>query len=127
MTDLPPTPPPYQPPVTPAAQPYPVTPGPPASPPGQGLAIAGLIVGFFAAPVGLILSIIAAVMLSKAGAPKGIAIAGIIVGALFTLMAIVGLIVAVVLFGSIFGNVISTCAELGPGVWEVGGVTYTCD
>jgi hypothetical protein len=86
------------------------------------LSIIGLVLAFVAAPVGLILSIVAAVKLGKAGAPKGLAIAGIIVGAVFTLLWIIGII----LFVTVIGGVIGTCAELGPGVWDVNGVTYTC-
>ncbi|WP_136055467.1 DUF4190 domain-containing protein [Microbacterium sp. K24] len=94
----------------------------PVSPPGRVLSIIGLVLAFVAAPVGLILSIVAAVKLGKAGAPKGLAIAGIIVGAVFTLLWIIGII----LFVTVIGGVIGTCAELGPGVWDVNGVTYTC-
>lgn len=94
----------------------------PASPPGRVLSIIGLVLAFVAAPVGLILSIVAAVKLGKAGAPKGLAIAGIIVGAIITLLWIIGII----LFVTVLGGVIGTCAELGPGVWDVNGVTYTC-
>lgn len=94
----------------------------PASPPGRVLSIIGLVLAFVAAPIGLILSIVAAVKLGKAGAPKGLAIAGIIVGAIITLLYIVGII----LFVTLFANIIGTCAELGPGVWDVDGVTFTC-
>jgi hypothetical protein len=94
----------------------------PASPPGRVLSIVGLVLAFVAAPVGLIISIVAAVKLGKAGAPKGLAIAGIIVGGILTLLWIVGII----LFATVIGGVIGTCAELGPGVWDVNGITYTC-
>ncbi|MFP3813585.1 hypothetical protein, partial [Bacillus sp. SIMBA_005] len=75
------------------------------------LSIIGLVLAFVAAPIGLILSIVAAVKLGKAGAPKGIAIAGIIVGAVITLLYIIGII----LFVTLFAGIIGTCAELGPG------------
>lgn len=94
----------------------------PTSPPGRVLSIVGLVLAFVAAPIGLILSIVAAVQLGKAGAPKGLAIAGIIVGAVITLLWIIGII----LFVTVLGGVIGMCAELGPGVWDVNGVTYTC-
>ncbi|GAB3600266.1 DUF4190 domain-containing protein [Microbacterium tumbae] len=132
---------PYQPPAAPPASGYPADPTPPAAPgypaapqpypvggsapapvPGRGLAIAGLVLAFLVAPVGLIISIVAAVKLGKAGAPKGLAIAGIIVGAVITLLWIVGIIGLVALFGSLF----AMCDQLGPGVWDVNGVTYTC-
>ncbi|MBN6190566.1 DUF4190 domain-containing protein [Microbacterium sufflavum] len=120
---------------TPANDPaaaYPPPPGPaapgaygqtaPASPPGRVLSIVGLVLAFLLPPIGLILSIIAAVQLGKAHAPKGLAIAGIIVGAVLTILEIIGIILLVTVFAGIFGM----CAELGPGVWEVGGVTYRC-
>lgn len=94
----------------------------PTSPPGRVLSIVGLVLAFVAAPIGLILSIVAAVQLGKAGAPKGLAIAGVIVGAVITLLWIIGII----LFVTVLGGVIGMCAELGPGVWDVNGVTYTC-
>ncbi len=94
----------------------------PASPPGRGLSIAGLILAFLVPPLGLILSAVAAVKLGKAGAPRGMAIAGIIIGAVLTLLEIIGVILLVTVFAGLF----SMCAELGPGVWEIDGVTYTC-
>ncbi|MFJ4015862.1 hypothetical protein [Microbacterium sp. NPDC090014] len=100
-----------------AGQPTPYT-----SPAGQGLAVAGLVLAFVIAPLGLILSIVAAVRLGKAGAPRGLAIAGIAVGAVISVIWIIGIIVLV----SVFANLFSMCADLGPGVWQVGGVTYTC-
>lgn len=135
MTDTPPpdAPPPYNPPPPGGApSPYPAasappfgapaSPGVPTSPPGRVLSIIGLVLAFLLPPVGLILSIIAAVQLGKAKAPKGLAIAGIVVGALLTIFAIIGIIVLV----TVLAGVIGTCAELGPGVWDVGGVTYRC-
>ncbi|PKQ33549.1 MAG: hypothetical protein CVT61_15625 [Actinobacteria bacterium HGW-Actinobacteria-11] len=86
------------------------------------LSIVGLVLAFLMAPVGLIISIVAAVKLGKAGQPKGLAIAGIIVGAIITILEIVAIILVV----TVFAGLIGMCADLGPGVWEVGGVTYTC-
>ncbi len=110
--------------VDPASYPMagPGQPTPYAAAPGQGLAVAGLVLAFVLAPLGLILSIVAAVRLGKAGAPRGLAIAGIAVGAVITVIWIIGIIVLV----SVFANLFSMCADLGPGVWQVGGVTYTC-
>lgn len=95
---------------------------PQTSPPGQVLGIVGFVLSFIVAPIGLILSIIAAVKLSRAGASKGLAVAGIIIGALITALWVIG----IVLFVTVFANLIATCGELGPGVWHVDGVTYTC-
>ena len=86
------------------------------------LSIVGLVLAFLLPPIGLILSIIASVQLGKAGAPKGLAIAGIVIGAVLTVLEIIGIILLVTLFAGLF----SMCAELGPGVWDVNGVTYTC-
>lgn len=92
------------------------------TPPGRMLAIIGLVLAFVVAPVGLIISIVAAVKLGKAGQPKGLAIAGIIVGALITIFWVILLIVLFTAFAALVGM----CAELGPGVWEVDDVTYRC-
>ncbi|WP_454113448.1 DUF4190 domain-containing protein [Microbacterium maritypicum] len=128
------TPPPTAPPAPPAAPPTgpptwdagpgaaPAYPQPEPSPPGRVLSIVGLVLAFVAAPIGLILSIVAAVKLGKAGQPKGLAIAGIVVGAVLTIVEIIGIILFIAFSAAIFGM----CAELGTGVWEVNGVTYTC-
>jgi len=100
----------------------PAYPQPEPTPPGRVLSIVGLVLAFLAAPIGLILSIVAAVKLGKAGQPKGLAIAGIIVGAILTIVGIIGII----LFATVIAGVVGMCAELGSGVWEVNGVTYTC-
>ena len=95
---------------------------PPSAPPGRVLAIVGLVLAFVVAPVGLIISIVAAVKLGKSGQPKGLAIAGIIIGALITIFWVILLIVLFTAFAALIGM----CAELGPGVWQVDGVTYRC-
>ena len=90
--------------------------------PSRGLAIAGLILAVVAPLIGLIVSLVAASKLRRAGAPKGLAVAGIVVGAALT---VIGIVVGV-LVGVTFSNLLALCAELGPGVWDVDGVTYTC-
>lgn len=102
---------------------YPATQGQYAAPvPGKGLAIAGLILAFLLPLIGFILSLVARAKLKKANAPTGIATAGIIIGAVFTVLAIIGMVVG----GIAIANVVSMCGQLGPGTWQVGGVTYTC-
>ncbi|ALX66449.1 DUF4190 domain-containing protein [Microbacterium sp. XT11] len=110
----------YAPPAQPgAAAAY----GAPAEPvPGRGLAIAGFILAIVAPLVGLILSIVARVKLKKAGAPTGLATAGIVIGAILTVFWIIVGVVAILGIVALA----SMCAELGSGVWEVNGVTYTC-
>ncbi|MGH3688723.1 MAG: DUF4190 domain-containing protein [Microbacterium sp.] len=100
----------------------PVYPQPQPTPPGRVLSIVGLVLAFLVAPVGLIISIVAAVKLGKAKQPKGLAIAGIIVGALVTIFWIIVVVILVAVAASLVGM----CGELGAGVWEVNGVTYTC-
>lgn len=100
----------------------PVYPQPQPTPPGRVLSIVGLVLAFLVAPVGLIISIVAAVKLGKAKQPKGLAIAGIIVGALVTIFWIIVVAILVAVAASLVGM----CGELGAGVWEVNGVTYTC-
>lgn len=114
---------PQQPAPAPAAPPAPgqYAAAPPATP-GKGLAIAGLILAIFVPIVGLIISIVAAVKLKKNGGGIGLAVAGIIIGGLFTIGWIIGIAAAM----SAVGGVVAACAELGPGVWDVNGVTYTC-
>jgi hypothetical protein len=126
MTD--PTQPDYTPPA--AQQPAPGYPAPaypgaaaaPAPVPGRGLAITGFVLAFLLPLIGMIISIIATVKLGKIGAPRGLSIAGIIIGAILTVLWIVIAISMISLFAAIFSH----CAELGPGVWDVDGVTYTC-
>ena len=92
------------------------------TPPGRVLSIVGLVLAFLIAPVGLIISIVALVKSNKAGQPKGLAIAGIVIGAVVTIFWVILLIVLFAALAALFGM----CAELGQGVWEVDGVTYTC-
>lgn len=112
---------------TPSNQPYPTQPPagitpPPVSRPGRVLGIVGFILTFFISILGLILCIVAKVQSRKAGVPNGLATAGIILGIVFVVFQIIGGIV----LGVTLGHVVSECASLGPGVHEVGGVTYTC-
>lgn len=100
----------------------PAYPQPQPTPPGRVLSIVGLVLAFLVAPVGLIISIVAAVKLGKAKQPKGLAVAGIIVGALVTIFWIIVVVILVAVAASLVGM----CGELGAGVWEVNGVTYTC-
>ncbi|MDQ0613690.1 hypothetical protein QF046_001331 [Microbacterium sp. W4I4] len=107
-------------PTAPPQAPHQAAPAPSA--PGTGLGIAGLVLAFLAAPIGLILSIVAFVKLRKNGGKTGVALAGIIIGALFVIAITIMIIVAV----SMLSQVAGICSQLGPGVWEQGGVTYTC-
>jgi hypothetical protein len=65
----------------PAPPAFPTAPEPPKR--GNGIAIAGLILAFLVAPVGLILSIIGLVRSGQRGR-RGIAIAGLVISLIFT-------------------------------------------
>lgn len=113
--------------ATPAAPGYaaPAAPGyaAPAAPvPGKGLAIAGLILAIVFPLIGMIISLVARSKLKKAGAPTTLATAGFWIGLALT---VIGIIVSIII-GVTFANLFSICEQLGSGVWNVDGVTYTC-
>ena len=95
---------------------------PPAEDPGKTLGIVGLVLSFFTAIIGLIISIVALRKSKKAGFKNTPAVIGIIVGILSTVVAIIIGIVSIVAFTAL----LSQCAQLGPGVHNVNGVTVTC-
>jgi glucose uptake protein GlcU len=90
--------------------------------PGKTLGIVGLVLSFFTALIGMIISIIAYRSSKKAGFKNGPALAGIIIGAVFTVGAIIGTIALV----AVVSKVAADCSQLGPGVHVVTGVTYRC-
>ena len=95
---------------------------PPAEDPGKTLGIIGLVLSFFTAIIGLIISIVALRRSKKAGFKNTPALIGIIVGILSTVVAIIIAIVSIVALTA----VLSQCGQLGPGVHDVNGVTVTC-
>ncbi len=118
-----PTPPPQQP-AEPQPAPMPAAPAPVSTDPGKGLGIASLILGIFGLGlIGLILGIIGHNKSKKAGMKNGVAVAGIIVS---IISIIIGLVVgSLIVFGAM--SLVQKCQELGPGVHEVNGTTYTCN
>jgi hypothetical protein len=104
----------------------------PASVPGKGLGIAGLILAIvpFTWVIGLILSIIAKVISRKAGVKNTPATAGIIVASIFIVLAIVGVIVGSIIGVNAVNDVISdACVGVESGevvTSEDGSVTLTC-
>jgi len=94
--------------------------------PGKTLGIVGLILAFLASPIGLILSIVAMVQSRKAGAKNGFALAGIIIGIIGTIIIIVSIIAIVALAGAAGEAFNEVCGQLGSGVHEQDGVTFTC-
>jgi hypothetical protein len=106
-------------PGAPAATPW----QPPMPAPTSTFAIVALVVAAIpcTALVGLVLSIVALVQANRGRASgKGLAITGIVVGALWIAAGIAAL-------GLGFGTLWSTCSELGDGVHQVDGITYTCN
>ncbi|MGO1971368.1 MAG: hypothetical protein ACTH2Q_00265 [Propionibacteriaceae bacterium] len=103
-------------------QPAPVTGAPVGEDPGKTLGIVGLVLAIIATWIGLIVSVVAFKKSKKAGFSNGVAKAGIVVGIITT---IGGLIVGGIMAASIVATV-QKCGELGPGVHQEGGVTYTC-
>ncbi|MDF1477828.1 DUF4190 domain-containing protein [Leifsonia sp. H3M29-4] len=110
--------------AAPASAPVPAPPG--TDYPGKTLGIVGLILAFVFTIVGLILSIIANGQSKAAGYTNGPAKAGIIVSIVLIVLGIIGGIIFALTFGALFGGLAQICNELGPGVHEVNGVTYTC-
>lgn len=110
--------------VSPASAPVPAPAG--TDYPGKTLGIVGLILAFVFTIVGLILSIIANSQSKAAGYKNGPAKAGIIISVIFIVLGIIGGIIFAVAGASLFGGLAQVCNELGTGVWEVDGVTYTC-
>lgn len=134
MTDATPTPDPVSPqPVTPAAATPPQNAAPAAAPqqpqyaqaiPGKTLGIVALVLSFLGglAIVGIILGFVARGQSKAAGYPNGPAKAAIIVGFIVITIFIISMIILAVVSASL----VNACGELGPGIWEVDGVTYTC-
>jgi len=113
--------PPHHEPAGPGA--YPVAPAPA---PGPTLAVVGLVTAAIpcTALVGLVISIVALVRARRGLMPgRGLAVAGVVVGAFWLVVGIAAL--ALGGFGIL--SLWQTCQELGDGVHEVDGVTYTCD
>jgi len=128
MTDATPTPDPVAPqPVTPqAATPpqYAAQPAPGAVIPGKTLGIVALVLSFLGglSVVGIILGFVARSQSKAAGYPNGPAKAAIIVGFIVLALFVIAMIILAVVTTALVG----ACAELGTGVWEVDGTTYTC-
>lgn len=131
-------------PAAPAAQPAPPSypPAPPApaysapgtatgEDPGKTLGIVALILAFVFQLLGLILGIVARNKSKAAGYKNGIATAAIWLSVVFMVLGLILGIAFIVggaaIFGGVIGQVAEVCQELGPGVWEIDGMTYTCE
>ena len=94
----------------------------PAAVPGKTLGIVALVLAFLAPIIGFILGLVARSQSKKAGVSNTPATVAIVLGLIFTIVYIVIIVVGV----STGAALLNQCAELGSGVHEVGGVTYTC-
>ena len=106
----------------PPAPGYGQQPGAVAEDPGKTLGLIGLILAFLVSLVGLIISVVAYRKSKAAGHKNTMALVGIIVGAVITLVYVVGGIIG----GVALAKVAQQCGELGPGVHQQNGTTYTC-
>ena len=117
-------------PISPAEQPYGYGPPAPFYPPvqtpaqdpGRTLGVVGLILSVVASAIGLVVSIVAHTRSKRAGFRNTAAKAGIIVGSITT----AALLTAGIAGGLAAKGLVDQCVELGPGVHQVDGVTYTC-
>ena len=94
----------------------------PAAVPGKTLGIVALISAFIFQLIGLILGIVALSQSRKVGAKNTPALVAIILSIVFGLGWII-------IGGSAIAGIMalaSQCADLGSGVHEINGVTYTC-
>lgn len=99
-------------------------PAPAASVPGKTLGIVGLILAFLAPLIGLILSIVARSQSKAAGVKNGPATAGIVLSIIFMVLWILIVVLSIAIPAALLGG---QCAELGPGVHDLGnGTTITC-
>jgi hypothetical protein len=110
--------------ATPAPAPAPVPAAPATAGPGKTLGIVGLILAFIGpvSLIGLILSIVARSQSKKAGLTNTPATVGIVIG----IIVLVGTIILFVGLGISSAALLAQCADLGPGVHDVNGVTVTC-
>ena len=106
--------------AAPAISPAPVNPGKTMGVVALVLSIIGLHL------IGVIVGFIGLNQSKKAGQKNGFALAGIIIGFIGMIIVLALIVGGGALFGSLFGGLTQVCAELGSGVWEVNGVTYTC-
>jgi len=91
---------------------------------GRGLAVASVVFGVFAAPLGLVFGLVAARRAAAAGASAALARVGLVVS---SVMIVVGLVAGVSAL-DYAARLSSTCAQLGPGEYvDDQGRGVTCD
>ena len=95
----------------------------PAAVPGKTLGIVALILAFFFQLIALILGFVARSQSKKAGVKNTPATIAIVLSIIFGIGWIIGITVAIITGVALFNQ----CAELGNGIHEIDGVTYTCN
>lgn len=90
--------------------------------PGKTLGIVAIPIAIFFSVIGIILGFVAKSQSKKVGAKNTPATIAIVIGFVVLILTIVA--IAVGIGGA--AALISRCGDLGPGVHEVNGVTYTC-
>ncbi|WP_209559389.1 DUF4190 domain-containing protein [Frigoribacterium sp. PvP032] len=91
--------------------------------PGRGLAIASVVFGVFAAPLGLVFGLISARRSRRAGQAPTLALVGMVLSGVVIVASLIWGISAV----DYATRLSSTCAQLGPGDYvDADGRTVTC-
>jgi hypothetical protein len=104
----------------------------PAAPvnPGKTMGIVSLVLSIIGIHlIGVILGFVGLSQSKKAGQKNGFALAGIIIGFIGLVLGVIAIIMFSLFGAAIFGGlggIVQVCNDLGPGVWEIDGVTYTC-
>ncbi len=95
--------------------------------PGRTMGIISLVLSIVGVHVvGIILGFVALSQSKRAGQSNGFALAGVIVG--FVLLALSIVVIGLAISGgfAFWGFITEACRDLGSGVWEVDGITYSC-
>lgn len=95
--------------------------------PGRIMGIVSLVLSIIGLHViGIILGFVARAQSKRAGQKNGFAVAGIIVGFVLLVLSIIVIGLAIAGGAAFVGWLNGVCADLGSGVWEVDGITYSC-
>ena len=94
----------------------------PAAVPGKTLGVVAAVLAFVSSPIGLLLGLVAKSQSKKAGVSNTPATVAIVVGLIGTIILAILIGVSVAGAGALFGQ----CADLGPGVHDLNGVSLTC-
>ena len=123
---------PIQQPIQPVAQPAPSAYQMPQQPvavkdPNSTLGIVGLVLAFFMAPVGIVLSAVALSKSKKAGFKNTAALIGIILGSVMTVLSILVVILAIASVGNTVNDFKKDCAAKNGLVTDSGGGNLKCE